>query len=212
MDRQNNNMNLRRILWAAFFLKFFGCAAITNAATSLAPLLGGDADARWNVTSGEFHSTTNKAIGSQVLEAEKGKGGIDGKTVLTGATELHALVSLKTDVQPIAVATFYLGRTEGKEAGFALQLSATRGIERIPASALHNGLPLHDLKALREKLSWDCRFSNVFYYNLRAYTKILPGWPEDYSVRIEHDMALLPDHDHKWLDARIAMRDGHVEF
>jgi hypothetical protein len=49
---------------------------------------------------------------------------------------------------------------------------------------------------------------------LRAYSlrDIRPGWPEDFRARIEHDMAALPDADHKWLSVRIELADGEVRF
>src|SRR5262249_6779917 len=61
---------------------------------------------------------------------------------------------------------------------------------------------------------WTPEPSNTFAYYPRAYSlkDLRPGWPEDFRVRIEHDMAALPDVNDKWLSVRVEVREGEVHF
>ncbi|MBI4025795.1 MAG: hypothetical protein HY360_12495 [Verrucomicrobia bacterium] len=181
-------------------------------ASSLTAILGENAESAWIVSSGTFSLTEDKALGKRVLTVQKDKLIFDGRTHYTGDHELRALVRLRTDVLPNASAVFSLAKKAPKDPGFSFHLTAVKDSEKISAVAQQNGQPLHDIKTLTEKLDWGCPFSNGFDYTLRSYTKILPGWPEAYRIRIEQDMAALPDHNVKWLEIRVELRKGHVRF
>src|SRR5207244_11724330 len=74
------------------------------------------------------------------------------------------------------------------------------------------GKPLHDAAALAKNLDWVPTPHNAFTYYPRAYAlrDIRPGWPEDFRLRIEHDMARLPGVPDKWLEVRVELRPGEV--
>src|SRR5205814_783553 len=63
-----------------------------------------------------------------------------------------------------------------------------------------------------DKLDWLPEVHNGFTYYPRAYplSDIRPGWPEDFRIRVEHDMASLPGASDKWLAVRIELRHGQV--
>jgi hypothetical protein len=93
-------------------------------------------------------------------------------------------------------------------------LSTTRGQEFVFAQVQQDAKPLHDVAALSKTSDWEPQVSNTFAYYPRAYSlkDVRPGWQEDFRVRIEHDMAALPDVPDKWLSVRIQVRPGEVRF
>ena len=180
---------------------------------SLDPVLGRNADVSWSRVSGSFTISPDPALGREVLTAEKQQLLVlEGLTRYTGAIELKALVRLRTDAAPYAGAGFFLGRKDANDPGFQINLSATRASEAVSCTVAQSGKPLHDTAALAKQLDWTPQVSMSFTYHLRAYTRIEPGWREDYRRLIEHDMAALPDHNRKWLSVRVELAKGRVGF
>jgi hypothetical protein len=171
--------------------------------SSLEPVFGKGADGAWSVTGG---FTT-------ALTAGKDPVTLESKTPAAGPRQVRALLRLRTDVAPAASADLYLARKD-KDTGLRLLLSTTRGAELVSCQVQQNGKPLHDEAALAASLDWQPEVHNGFTYYPRAYSlnDIRPGWPEDFRVRIEHDMAALPAVNDKWLSVRVELRDGEVRF
>jgi hypothetical protein len=180
----------------------------TNQPPSLAPVLD---DGSW-AASGKFAVASDSALGRSVLTAGEGGLTLAGRTTYSADYELRASVRLRTDLAPGVYAVFHLAKTNAADKGFHFNLHGQKAQELITCSVYERGKWLHDLPALSEKLDWEAPFQSSFSYYLRAYRAIQPGWPEDFRVRIEHDMAQLPDRNAKWLDVRIEARKGQVRF
>jgi hypothetical protein len=178
---------------------------------------GGGPEGLLAVRAGTFSAAKDPRLGGHVLTA-----GDKETLTLEGPApedwrqprEVRALVRLRTDLAPASSATFTVAKKDAKAPGLQLTLSAQRGGTAVSCQVSHNGKPLHDLAALSAKLDWDSPFANGFTYYPRAYplAEIRPGWPEDFRLRIEHDMASLPDVPDKWLSVRIELREGVVRF
>lgn len=190
--------------------------AATNPPPSLAPVFGDGADSAWAVTAGQFAVTNDPVTGGAVLTASKDGLTLEGRTVFRGDQELRLRIRLRTELTTAPHALLYLAKGDTNSPAFYLHLAASK-----PTQTLHGyvyrvvnkqNLPLHDLPALTEKLEWSAPMLNHFTYHLRAYPAIQPGWPEDFRVRVEHDMASLPDLDRKWLEVRIELRKGQIRF
>jgi hypothetical protein len=181
------------------------------ASPSLDPVLGKGADTAWTVT-GTFSAAREEALGRPVLTVGKVPLVLEAKTPSTGGRELRALVRLRTGDAPAAAAHFSVGKKDAKDPGLGVSLSTSKGADAVTCQVQQSGKPLHDAAALAKGLDWDPTPSNGFTYYPRAYSlnHLLPGWPEDFRVRIEHDMAALPDVPDKWLGVRVQLRDGEV--
>jgi hypothetical protein len=180
---------------------------------SLEPVLGKGADA-WMVKAGDFSTGRDTGLSRPVVTVGKTQVVLQTKAAEGGARRLRAVVRLRTDVSPSAAADFYVARKDDKQTGLRLLLSTSRGAESVTAQAQQDGKALHDAAALAKRLDWAPDPSNSFTFFPRAYSlrHVLPGWPEDFRVRIEHDMASLPDVNDKWLEVRIEVRPGEVRF
>ncbi|HJT77961.1 MAG TPA: hypothetical protein VJ739_12230 [Gemmataceae bacterium] len=182
---------------------------------SLAPVFGAGADGAWAVSSGTFAVAPDAALAKPVLTVQTTALVLEGKAPSAGPRELRALVRLRpTEAAPGGGADFYVARKDAKETGLRLLLTTTRGADNVSAQVQQDGKPLHDAAALSKNLGWDAQPNNAFTYYPRAYSlrDVRPGWPEDFRVRIEHDMAALPDVHDKWLGVRIQLRDGEALF
>jgi hypothetical protein len=184
-----------------------------KAPASLEPLVGKAAAADWVVRGGSFTVAADAALGRPVLTVGAALLVVEGKA-LTGPVEVSALVRLRTDPAPAASADLYLGHTDARSPGLRFLVSTTRGAEFVQAQLFHQGAALHDAAALSRALDWDAEPSNGLVYYPRAYSlyDVRPGWPEDFRVRIEHDMAALPAVPAKWLRLRAELRAGEVRF
>ncbi|MBI4028061.1 MAG: hypothetical protein HY360_23965 [Verrucomicrobia bacterium] len=183
-----------------------------NQASSNAPVFGNTPDLWWTTNSGQSSVVHDVTLDEPVFTASKDGLVLDSRATLAGSQELRARVRLRTDVSAAVTTIFQIGRTNSADPGLALNLSASKATETVVAQAFQQGKLLNDIAALSEKLDWGTPVVNAFAYNLRAYTAIQPGWPEDFRAHIEHDMAELPDHNGKWLDVRIELRPGLVRF
>jgi hypothetical protein len=188
--------------------------AATKKLPSLEPVLGKGADAAWTATGGPCTVAADKALPQPVLTVGEAPLVLESKAKAAGGRELSTLVRLRTDRAPAAIADFYVARKDAKATGLRFYLSASRGVGAMTASTFQDGKPLHDAAALTKALDWAAEPSTSFTYYPRAYSlqDIRPGWPEDFRIRIEHDMAALPDVPDKWLSVRIQVRDGEVRF
>jgi hypothetical protein len=178
---------------------------------SLDPVFG--KSAAWSVTSGTYAIAPDRTLGKPVLTADKTALVLDAKAAANGPREVRALVRLRT-AAGAASADFALARKDANDPGLHLILSASPNSDVVSCQVSQAGKPLHDAAALAKTLDWEPTPGNGFSYQLRAYglRDIRPGWPEDFRVRVEHDMAALPDPDHKWLAVRIELREGEVRF
>jgi hypothetical protein len=181
---------------------------------SLEPILGKGADSAWTRVAGTFAVGPDKGLGKPVLSAEKAQVILEDKGNGPAARELRALVRLRTDTAPAASADFTVGRKDAKAPGLRMVLSTTKAAGYIACQVFQDGKALHDVAAISKKLDWDATPGNGFTYYPRAYSlrDVRPGWPEDFRLRIEHDMAALPDVNDKWLSIRIQARAGEVLF
>jgi len=122
---------------------------------------------------------------------------------------------LRTDQGGSAYASFQIGKKDAADTGFSLSLSITDNLlypERVQCSVRYQGKYLHDNNELAKDLNWVPGFSNEFTYLLKAYPRILPGWPEKYRKLVEKDMSELCDHNSKWIEVRIALKENSVWF
>jgi hypothetical protein len=181
---------------------------------SLEPILGKNADGGWSATGGPYSLADDPKLGHKVLTAGAAPLVLESRAAATGPRDVSAWVRLRTDVAASAAADFYLARKDAKQPGFRFLLTASRCADAIQAQVQHQGQPLHDAAAMTKTLDWDPTPSNGFAFYPRAYSlkDIRPGWPEDFRVRIEHDMAALPDVPDKWLAVRIQLRQGEACF
>jgi hypothetical protein len=182
---------------------------------SLVPVLGKNADSAWSHVSGDYTMAADAGLGKQVLTVDKTALILESKAATPKTVSIKALVRLKTTAAvPGAAASFSVARKDAKDPGLVMSVTTTRGTDAISAQVFQAGKPLHDVPALAKKLDWDPTPGNAFTCYLRAYSlrDIRPGWPEDFRARIEHDMAALPDADHKWLSVRIEAAEGEVRF
>ncbi len=175
-------------------------------------VLGKGAAQAWSAKAADFQVTDQAVLGKPALTAGKGGLVLDGTAPLSGPRRLTAWVRHRTDQTPGVSATFVLGRKDAKDPGLRMVLSTSRGSDHVACQVQLGGKPLHDVAALAKAADWDPQVSNGLNYYPRSYalTAIQPGWPEDFRVRIEHDMADLPDVPDKWLAVRIELRDGAV--
>jgi hypothetical protein len=176
--------------------------------------LGKGADGAWTPTSGTYTVAKDNALGRPVLTVDKTQLLLESKAPAAGARETHAVVRLRTGAVPSAGAIFSIAMKDSKDLGLRMILSAVQGGDYVSCQVQQGANPLHDAAALAKTLDWDPVPDNGLTYYPRAYSlkDVRPGWPEDFRVRIEHDMAALPDVNDKWLDVRIQLRDGEVRF
>jgi hypothetical protein len=191
-----------------------GQTAVKPKLPSLDPIFGKNADGAWTNISGSYTIATNTKLGKPVLTVDKTALILESKAASTGARVIKALLRLPTTAAPSASASFAVVKKDAKDPGLAMTLSTSKGFDHVSALVYQAGKPLHDAAALGKKLEWDPTPGVGFTYYLRAYSlrDIRPGWPEDFRARIEHDMAGLPDVDHKWVSVRIQLREGEVRF
>ncbi len=174
---------------------------------------GGTADGRLVVQAGSFQVAKDKALGGYVVSAaDKLPLTLESPVAQDGAREVRALLRLRADTVPAVTATLVVARQDAKDPGLRVVLTARKNGEAITCQVSYRGKPLHDAKALAEKLDWLPEVNNALTYYPRAYplTDIRPGWPEEFRIRVEHDMAALPGASDRWLEVRVELRPGQV--
>src|SRR5437773_4850076 len=108
-----------------------GQPAATAKPPSLEPVFGKGADGAWTPAAGTFTVTRDDALSSSILTVGKTPLVLESKAASTGAREMKALVRLRTDVAPGAVADFYLARKDAKDPGLRMLVSTTRGADAL---------------------------------------------------------------------------------
>ncbi len=178
----------------------------------LAPDLGKGSPV-WVVKSGSYAIAPDGPFKS-VLNPGKDSLTLESKISSNGPREVRAVVRLRTDLAQNVAAGFSFARHDDKDPGFHFLLTASRGGDAISCTVQQSGKPLHDAAALARHLDWDPVPNNGFTYSPRAYgpRDRRPDWPEDFRLRVEHDMAALPDVKDKWLSVRAQLRVGEVLF
>lgn len=174
---------------------------------------GDKAGGRLMVQSGSFNATKDKALNAFVVTStDKLPLTLESPKAQEGAREVRALVHLRADLAPTSSATIAVAKKDAKDPGLRMFLSARKDGDAISCQVSYRGKPLHDAKALAEKMDWLPEVHNGFTYYPRAYplSDIRPGWPEDFRIRVEHDMASMPGATDKWLSVRIELRPGQV--
>lgn len=181
-------------------------------------------DSRLEVKSGSFNVTTalKDAPGARpVLIADpagKLPQVLETPTPQTGPREVRVFFRLRTDAAATAAASVAVAKRDSKDPGLRLALSTARGAPAISCQVTQGGKPLHDAAniapGLQREFHWTPTVPNGFSYHPRAYAlkDIRPGWPEDFRLRIEHDMSKLPDVPDKWLEVRIQLRESVARF
>ena len=177
----------------------------------------GEHDARsWQVVAGEFDYTTAKVNGVDrgVVMSKKGPLVLE-TTPSNEACRLTAVVRLRPSQTQTAVSSsFAVGCKDAKSPGWRLVLHTNNTVEYLACRVEQEGKPLHDLAALEKQLDWHPTVSNDFLYYPRAYglRDIRPGWPIDFRIRIEHDMAALPSVHDRWFLVRIERAPRELRF
>lgn len=183
----------------------------------LAPVFGQTADQTWNVVSGDYSVATDKSLNKPVLTAGKASLALESKAAIPAGKEMKLLLRLPTDVVPNISAVLQVGKKDAKDPkdlGLRMIISSAKGGGNIGCQLYHRDKPLHDTAELAKTMDWTPERGNGMTYYPRAYglRDLRPGWPEDFRVRIEHDMAGIPDAHEKWLSVRIEHREGEIRF
>lgn len=176
---------------------------------------GGGAEGRLAVVSGQLQASHDKLLGVIVTSGDPRLPLVLESTgPQDGARHIRALVRLRAELTPAPSAIFAVARKDAKDLGLRMALSTQKKGDAIGCQVTDHGKPLHNAAALAEKLDWLPEVHNAFSYYPRAYplTDIRPGWPEDFRIRVEHDMASLPSANDRWLAVRIELRKGTVRF
>jgi len=164
----------------------------------------------WTKQQGDFVVEKEVLCNMPVITASKSVCLLVSKEKFRTPIEMRAFVRLRTTVNKSAYAYFYLGKKDVNDSGLTLSLTTTDNPsypERVSCSVRNSGKYLYDNNELGKTMDWVPYFSNNFTYLLKAYPRILPGWPEDYRIQIEKDMVLLPDHNSKWIEIRMVLRE-----
>jgi len=189
-------------------------SAIDEPSTPLETVLGSGADQAWQAFpqpgDGTVSVTEDPQLDAPVITVPMGQTlTLDGRRRYKSNVEVRARLRLQAVAGSPAMAVLHLARPNAAAAGLAVNLSASNN--QIRATVTYNGKPLHDANALTETSDWKTpQVFNGWTRDLRAYTNILPGWPEDYRRHIEHDMGTLPGQNDKWLDVRVQLADGGI--
>lgn len=181
---------------------------------SLEPVFGVAAGQAWTYLSGDYAIAPDKDRGKPVLTVGKVPLVLESKGPVAAGREMKLLLRLRTDMAPSVSAAFQVGQKDAKDAGLRMVLSTSRGADAVYCNVTHGPKPLHDNNELAKTMDWTPEFANSFTYYPRAYglRDLRPGWPEDFRMHIEHDMAALPDGYRKWLGVRIELRQDEVRF
>lgn len=204
------------------------------ASVSLDPVFGPGADQLWTVTAGDyiidrigsrpFPAPAQYGEGAQgpyVLTVGKQGAYIESRTRYPAGIQITCMVRLTHGGPVNSYADFYLGRHEEKDPAnpqksvdklLRMYLAANRDAQYVSVTCQQNNQPLHDIKALTDKLDWNATNRNDFLYYPRAYRKYLPGWPEDFRARVEKDMASIPALSDKWMSVRFELKNGFARF
>ncbi len=170
----------------------------------------------WDKRQGDFVVEKETLKNMPVITASKpGYLSFVSKEKIRVPVEMRCFVRLRTFASKSAHASFHIGKKDISDPGLTLTLSLTDNPqypERVNCSVRNSGKLLHDNNELAKNMDWVPVFSNGFTYILKAYPKILPGWPVDYRRQIENDMSQLPDHNSKWIEIRILLRENSVWF
>jgi hypothetical protein len=173
---------------------------------------GNEQGGRLIVQAGQFQTGQDKALNAFFV-AGVGKTPLSLQSPLEeGPRVMRALVRYRGEFSaaPFASFTIMKDARDAKNAGLRMSLSTRKDGEFIQCHVTQNGKPLHDAKALAQKLDWLPMVSNSLNYYPRAYplSDIRPGWPEDFRIRVEQDMTALPGINDRWLAIRIEVKDG----
>ena len=188
-------------------------------ATPLQIVLGSGAERAWRAAprpkDGAVSITEDEQLGAPIITVPMGQSlTLDGRVRYPSHVEVRARLRLRAGSNHSTSATLHLARPSETAAGLAVNLSARD--DQIRLTVTYEGKPLHDVAAINEASNWPFesgrqeQIPNGWMWDLRAYKKSLPGWPEDYRRHIEHDMATLPDQNAKWLDVRVQLAGGRV--
>jgi hypothetical protein len=169
--------------------------------------------AKWFVKSGEFERRDSQGIA--FLTPKKTPFVLETPALPAASRRLTALIRLRADEEhPNVSADFFVGRKDDKLPGLRMLLTTSREAAAVSCTVQQDGKALHDAATLAKKLDWHPEVNSGFTYYPRAYglRDIRPGWPVDFRVRIEHDMAKLPGVHEKWYAVRIELSRTEVRF
>jgi hypothetical protein len=192
-----------------------GVKTAVPAPPTLNVAFGSDPQNRLLVLGGQFSASKEKNLGTFLITStDKAPLTLESPAPQEGAREVRALVRLRADASPTPNFSLMVGKRDAKDLGLRMYLYAPKDGEAISCQASYQGKMLHDAKTLPANLDWNPILHNGLTYYPRAYplSDIRPGWPEDFRIRVEHDMTSLPGANDKWLGVRIELRPGQVRF
>jgi hypothetical protein len=163
------------------------------------------------VTVGKFTLADEPAVGHAVLAT-----GADAGTTFESRARYHAgcVVRAMVRTRPTglagAYAVFSLAKKDATDPALRINLGAQPAYQALSCSITQSGKPLFDLPAMKEKLDWTPQAIDSLWLQPHAYKQFLPGWPEDFRMRVESDMAKLPTFREKWMRLRVELRAGSI--
>lgn len=181
---------------------------------SIAPIVR-DAlgEAAWTVTGNIY--TVEPIDGESALSIDAKTVTLDLNEALTGPQVFETRVRLrpapsnKTDSQ----LTINFGFQDAKNPGYAFRILGAAKTDTVSAMVTAANKPLNaPTPEENAAQGWAIDRANRFTYQLRAYTQFMPGWPEQFRERIEHDMASLPTLADAWLKVRVEFSPSSVSF
>ncbi|MCM8806239.1 MAG: hypothetical protein NC825_05875 [Candidatus Omnitrophica bacterium] len=168
---------------------------------------------QWTVKQGEIVFEREKGFDYVIGCSKPAPVVLVSKNPVSSPVEFRGFVRLRTINNKSSYASFQIAKKEVSDPGLTISLSLTDHPlypERVNCSVRYQGKYLHDNNEIGKNMDWIPAFSNDFVYLLKAYPRILPGWEERYRRQIEKDMAELPDHNSKWIEVRILLKENSV--
>ncbi len=176
--------------------------ADAKAAQGVESVFGPGSEAQWKVT-GDYTITPNAVLGKPALTATKTVQ-VEGQTQLAGNRSIAGWVNLgEVDGKTSSTVVLRVGYKDAKNPGIVVNMTGSPLYQTVGVTVSNNGKVVHDTAELVKTLDWTPEWTNGMSYKLKAYTQALPGWDEDFRVRVEHDMAQLKGLKDKWVQVRV---------
>jgi hypothetical protein len=174
-----------------------------KAAQAVETVFGPGSGAQWKVASGEYTVKPDAVMGKPAMTATKTVQ-VEGQTQLSGNRVITGWVNLgeKAD-KTSSIVVLRVGFKDVKTPGVVVNLTGVPSNQSVSVGVNYNNKPAHDLAEVSKTLDWTPEWTSSLGYKLKAYTQALPGWEEDFRVRVEHDMAQMPGLKDKWVQVRV---------
>jgi hypothetical protein len=201
--------SLRVFLLTLSLATTFSCHAQSQDANSPAKFLS-----QWQAE-GEYSTAHDAALLAPVVTAGNNGLTMTSKTQLPASRTFKAWIRLRSANSQPATATVTLGKHDlknTKESNLTLSLVGNPAANSVLISAYQDGKPLLDNVEISKSRDYVTAWPSSMNYRVKAYNQALPGWDEDFRIRVEHDMAQLPGVQEKWLNLRIKTKPGVIEY